>query len=305
MKTSGKIILVSKGVILLFLLWFFLLKGSALFASPKLRVVCTFYPLYLFTRNVVGDQADVSVELLLPPDMGCPHDYALTPGDIKKISRADLVIVNGLGLETFLSSAQRKFFSTIKIVEATHGGEPIRSHAEIKDDEHQHHNFNPHLFASPKMAVIYTDNIARALSLADSNGIYKKNAEQFIARLKKLDLKLRAAASEAGNKRVVIFHDSLEYLLRDAGLEITGIIQSKQLSAKEVVHIISEIKKNRPAAIFSDPQYSTRMVEMISRETKVPYYILDPVASGVGYDPGYYEAVMRKNIDTLRRALKE
>ncbi len=84
----------------------FLFCGSPVLASPKLRVVSTFFHLYLFTKNVVGDQSGVLAELLLPASMGCPHDYSLSPGDIKKISRADLVIVNGLRMEEFLASSE-------------------------------------------------------------------------------------------------------------------------------------------------------------------------------------------------------
>jgi ABC-type Zn uptake system ZnuABC Zn-binding protein ZnuA len=286
-------------VLLSFLFW-----GTTVFASPKRRIVCTFFPLYIFTKNVVGNQPGLSVELLLPPELGCPHDYALTPGDVKKIFMADLVIVNGLGMETFLSSPEWERIKKVKIVEAAKGGEAIHFHTGDEQDKH-HILFNPHLFASPRRAEVYIRNIEKSLSLADpSNRIYKKNAGEFIARLEKLGLDLKEVVKGAPNKKVVLFHESLEYLLLDAGLDIINIVKpERELSVRETIRLIQQIKKSRPVAIFSDSQYRVKVAKMISDETGVSHFMLDSLASGAGFQPGYYESVMQKNIQTIRRAL--
>jgi zinc transport system substrate-binding protein len=67
-----------------------------------LRVVCTILPVYILTLNVVGQIPGVAVKLLLPPHQGCPHDYDLTPSDLIKLSQADIIVANGLGMEEFL-----------------------------------------------------------------------------------------------------------------------------------------------------------------------------------------------------------
>ena len=71
-------------------------------AEPKVRVLATTYPVYLLTRAVAQTSPDVQVDLLIPAQTGCPHDYALTPKDMQKLSKANVVIINGLGMESFL-----------------------------------------------------------------------------------------------------------------------------------------------------------------------------------------------------------
>ena len=86
-------------------------------AAEPLRVLASFLPMEIFTRNVVGDAPGVTVESMLPASMGCPHDYALTPGDMKKIASADLFVANGLGMEEFLGEPVRRANPKIRIVE--------------------------------------------------------------------------------------------------------------------------------------------------------------------------------------------
>lgn len=73
----------------------------------KLRIVCTFLPVYVFALNVVGDDPQVDVQLMVDRDVGCPHSYSLTGRDLKLISRADLLLANGLGAEPFLHQLLR------------------------------------------------------------------------------------------------------------------------------------------------------------------------------------------------------
>jgi len=108
----------------------------------KLRIVCTFLPVYVFTQNVVGDIPDVDVQLLVDRDVGCPHSYSLTGRDLKLISRADLVVANGLGAEPFLSELLRSR-RDLKIVTISDdcdliGGETANAHAGCSHDHAAH-----------------------------------------------------------------------------------------------------------------------------------------------------------------------
>ena len=80
---------------------FFAVAGASA-AEPKVRVLATTYPVYLITRAVTQSSPDVQVDLLIPAQTGCPHDYALTPKDMQKLAKARIVVINGLGLEAFL-----------------------------------------------------------------------------------------------------------------------------------------------------------------------------------------------------------
>ena len=76
--------------------------SGAVAAEAKVRVLATTYPVYLITRAVTQSSPDVQVDLLIPAQTGCPHDYALTPRDMQKLAKARIVVINGLGLEAFL-----------------------------------------------------------------------------------------------------------------------------------------------------------------------------------------------------------
>ena len=80
---------------------FFAVTNAAA-AEPKVRVLATTFPVYLITRAVTQNSPDVQVDLLIPAQTGCPHDYALTPKDMQKLAKARIVVINGLGLEAFL-----------------------------------------------------------------------------------------------------------------------------------------------------------------------------------------------------------
>lgn len=112
----------------------------------ELDVLCSFYPIYQFTKNVVGDAPRVNVQLMLPPEMGCPHDYDLTPEDMKKIATADVYVMNGAGLEAFSvdqilkANADVVVIDTSKNIEHLHAEHEHHDHDDhdAKDDDHDH-----------------------------------------------------------------------------------------------------------------------------------------------------------------------
>jgi ABC-type Zn uptake system ZnuABC Zn-binding protein ZnuA len=73
-------------------------------ATPQLRILASTFPIYQITRNVTRDVEGIALELMIPAALGCPHDYVLTPQDMDKLAKADLLIINGLGMEEFLGS---------------------------------------------------------------------------------------------------------------------------------------------------------------------------------------------------------
>lgn len=95
-------------------------------------VLCSFFPVYLFTKNVVGDRSNISVGLMLPAEMGCPHDYDLRPEDVKKIQQADLFILNGAGLEQFTPAQIKNANPKAVIVDSS------VNVVGLKQDDHDH-----------------------------------------------------------------------------------------------------------------------------------------------------------------------
>lgn len=181
--------------------------SGAVAAEGKVRVLATTYPVYLITRAVTQSSPDVQVDLLIPAQTGCPHDYALTPRDMQKLAKARIVVINGLGLEAFLEkplAAAGKFTvvdsskgvkaivedhdedqhaapggaesahkdghdhaATAKGHEAGQESGQEAGHDHGTEHGHDHGGVNPHAFASPMQAAIMARNIGRGLAAAE------------------------------------------------------------------------------------------------------------------------------------------
>jgi zinc transport system substrate-binding protein len=287
-------------------------------SGKPLRVVCTILPIYCLTLNVVGQTPGVQVELLLPPQQGCPHDYDLTPGDLIKMARADILVANGLGMEEFLGQFLKQTKVKIPVILAAEKVEPILNRpvtersepGKTKKDPHHDHIdlLNGHAWVSPKEAAIMVRTIAEGLSLKDPVHArdYGLNARQYAKKLEGIFEEMRSVVSRAKNKKCVAFHDILAYLARDAGFEIVGVIQSQlgvEPSPKHLARLVEKIRGHQAAAIFSEPQYSDKMAQVLSRESGVPVFELDPVATGKAA-ADTYEKTMRKNLTILQTAFK-
>jgi ABC-type Zn uptake system ZnuABC Zn-binding protein ZnuA len=269
-------------------------------AADPLRVLTSFLPMEIFTRNVVGDAPGVTVVSMLPASMGCPHDYALTPGDMKKIASADLFVVNGYGMEEFLGEPVLRANPKIRIAETARAVPPIH-------DGHGHGDVNPHTWVSPRNAILQVREIEKALSAARpvSAGAFRRNADAYISRLSALAEEFEAAAKTFRRRNIVTFHNVFDYLARDLGLTVVGEIETapgQEPSAGEIRNLSRTIRERKVPVVFSEPQYSPKLAEALAREAGVPVRVLDPVSTG---SPSLtaYETAMRRNLSTLKEAL--
>ena len=309
--------------------------SGAVAAEAKVRVLATTYPVYLITRAVTQNSPDVQVDLLIPAQTGCPHDYALTPKDMQKLAKANIVVINGLGLEAFLekplaAAGKITVIDSSKgvnaIVEdhdedqhAAHGGadkahkdnhdhaaaaghehEHDQAHEHGHDHGHDHGGVNPHAFASPMQAAIMARNIGRGLAAAEP--VAAKNcpevAEAYAARLESVGKRLAAVGANAANKNVVALHDGMAYLVRDAGLNLVDVIQEDeeaQPSAARLLDLVKKIKESKPVVLIGEPQYSEKPVRALSAETGVPAVQLDSLASGLTNVPLDYYETVMAN----------
>ena len=295
-----------------FLLAFLLAFAPPVRAAEPLRVLTSFLPMEIFTRNVVGDTPGVTVESMLPASMGCPHDYALTPGDMKKIASADLFIANGFGMEEFLGEPVRRANPKIRIVETARGIRPIRGGDVGPSGEGGGKgpgpgDVNPHTWVSPRNAILQVREIEKALSAARpaDAAAFRRNADAYVSRLSALAEEFEAAAKTFRRRNIVTFHNVFDYLARDIGLTVVGKIETapgQEPSAGEIRNLSRTIRERKVPAVFSEPQYSPKLAEALAGEAGVPVRVLDPVATG---SPGVtsYEDAMRQNLSTLREAL--
>ncbi len=287
-------------------------------AAEKL-VLCTTFPIYQITRNVAHGRDGIRVDLLLPAMLGCPHHYALTTRDMRKLASAAVLVINGLGMEEFLGEPLQRANPSIRVISSSEGIEDLIWYAH-NDDCRQatahgcDHDLicragvNPHLFASPRMSARLAANIAGALSVEDPEGadLYIANAAAYAGRMQALTDEMTELAGSLGNNRIVQPHGILDYLARDIGLKIVAVTQphGREPSAAEMLDIVRTVREKRAGAIFTEPQYSSRVGRTIAKETGIPAAVLDPAASGPEAAPlDYFDKVMRKNMETLRATL--
>jgi zinc transport system substrate-binding protein len=287
-------------------------------APGGFKVLCSFLPVYVFAQNVVGDTPGVQVDLLLSPDLGCPHDYALRPGDLIRINRADLVIVNGLGaepfMETLLANKPRDRVLTIadetdalavEPEDADHDQETEAGHA----GHHHHDKYNPHVWASPIQAAREVRTLARKLAAADPVHAerYRANAELYAKRLESLAERMKAAAKGFKSRNIVTFHDAFAYLARDLDLNVVATLAidpQNGASANQMAELDRIIRQQNVAAVFYEPAYSDATAKTLARQTGVPAFPLNPFNYVKGApDMTAYERVMEENLRILEQAL--
>jgi zinc transport system substrate-binding protein len=297
----------------------FLITGEAFATDKQLNVLCSTFPVYQITRNVAQGRTGLNVELMLPATLGCPHDYSLTPKDMQKISKADVLVINGLGMEEFLGAPVKKANRSIRVIDSSAGIGNLLKFSEENHDEghheknhehgHHHDGINPHLFASPLMCGLLAESIAQGLSKNDPKGagIYSKNAKAYKLKMDRLAEEFTSQVKKLKNRNIVTQHGAFDYLARDTGLKIVAVLQShssQEPSASEMLSIVKKIKKYKAGAIYYEPQFSSKTPQVLSKEADIPAASLDPCSTGpenAGLD--YYEKVMRRNILTIKRTL--
>ncbi len=297
-----------------------LLLFSAVFISSAAEirnVCCTTFPLYLFTRNITEGCRNVNTELVIPPGTGCPHDYALTPRDMRKLGAEHLILVrNGLGLDDFILAPLRKMNPDAVVIDTSRGIDTLALDTPCRHEHghgHRHTARNPHLFASPFEAVRIVGNIAEGLAEADPANAarYRSNAAAYTAKLRRLceAFTENARRYQFEKRKIVTQHGVFDYLARNLNLPVFATITAEPesgITASEMTELAAKLKGKGIDVIYTEPQYSPRVAKTLARECGIPLASLDPVANGPADAPmDYYESTMRKNLEVLGKTLKK
>ena len=260
--------------------------------TEQLRVVTSFYPMYVAAMNVTGGCKSVILENLSEPQTGCLHDYQLTPEDMVLLSKADVFIINGGGIENFLSEVASRY-PNLTIIEA---GEGIEMSGE-----------NAHLWMDTEKYQKQVQNIAKGLSEVDETNkkIYQKNADAYCEQIADLTEEYRDTCNGNGQK-VVLFHEGLEYAANEWNMNdvyTLNLDEERQVSAGEVADVLSAIQKDGAKMILAERTYGEELAESVKKETNVPVVYLDTCVRGK-YEKDAYLKAMRSNLEALKEALQ-
>lgn len=277
-----------------------LLQGPAQAQARKpFRVVTTFTVIQDIAQNVAGDKA--IVESITKPGAEI-HDYQPTPLDIVRAQAADLVLWNGFNLERWFE----RFFENVKDVPGvvvTEGIDPIG----IADGPYTGKP-NPHAWMSPANALIYVENIRKALVKYDPANAeaYNRNATAYAAQIKALDepLRKRLSAIPEAQRWLVTSEGAFSYLTRDYKMKevyLWSINADEQGTPQQVRKVIDIVRKNNIPVVFSESTISDRAAKQVSRETGARYggvLYVDSLSAASGPVPTYLD-LLKVTVETI------
>jgi zinc/manganese transport system substrate-binding protein len=249
--------------------------GTAASAEKKLNVVATFSILGDLAKNVGGDRVEVTT--LVGPN-GDVHVYEPTPADARAVGGADVVVVNGLGLEGWIDRLIKTSGYQGPVVVASQGVKPRQMAAEELEQGAKHGPLmlDPHAWQDVDNALLYVQNIAKGLEKVDpaSASVYRANAEAYTAKLGELDRWVRKEFSgiPRQKRRMITTHDAFGYFGAAYGITIispVGFSTENEASAGDIANLIKQIRREKVTAIFMENVSDPRLMEQVAKESGV------------------------------------
>jgi ABC-type Zn uptake system ZnuABC Zn-binding protein ZnuA len=280
-------------------------------AEKKLTVVTTVAPITSMVENVGGDKIHLSG--IIPEGMNS-HTFEPVPSDIKILTQAELLIVNGLALElptlNLARANMKKDAALLPLGDKTITvQEYVYDFSFPKDRGHP----NPHLWLNPQHAMRYTALIRDELVRFDptNKSTYEANADAFLKKLEMLDRAIEESVKTIPerNRRLLTYHDSWPYFARRYGFQIIGAVQPSDFSdpsPREVKRLIDQIRQEKVPAVFGSEVFPSPVLEQIARESKTSYIdkLRDDELPGRPGDPQHsYIGMMIENLTMMFEAL--
>lgn len=290
-----------------------LLLGLALQAHGAVRpkVLATFVPLTAHALAIAGPDADV--EQLLPASSGA-HDYQPRPSDAARVAGADLIILNGLGLEAWLEPmlVHRKEHAVLvdtsagmrMSLVADEGGCPHCSAAAA----HDHAGGNPHVWLDPSHAISQASVIAEALAKIDpaKAPAYRHRFQEYAERIRALEARGQELLAFAAGRHLVTLHDAFPYLARRFGLVAGPVLErfpGRDPSPREIAAVIDAVREAGVGVVFTEAGRDSGLLRVVARETGARIETLDTLESGEASAEAYLVR-MGANLDLLATALR-
>jgi len=266
--------------------------------EAALKVVSSTEVLADLVRPVAGERAQV---IALVPSGADPHTYEPVPSQVVDITQADLLLLNGLGLEeTLIDVIKSNVRSGVPVIEMS-AGLPVL-------DAGGQGTGNPHLWLNVRYAMHYVEVARDALIDVDPEGgdEYRANAQEYLADLAELDQEVEEAIASipAERRKLVTFHDAFPYLAERYGLEVVGVVvrsPGREPSAGDVADLARKISAEDVPAVFKEPQFSARVLELAAEDAGVEVCTLYTDALQGEVDT--YIELMQHNADELVRCL--
>lgn len=282
--------------------------------KEDLTIVTTFYPIYDFTKEIVGDEGNV--KLLIPAGTE-PHDFEPSAKERAEISDADVFVYNSSDMEFFVDSLKDSVDSKQTLmIEAAKGIDRLESqeadeHEESEEGHDHAHEYDPHVWLDPVLAIKEVRTIAGELGekYPDKKEIFTKNADAYIKKLEALGQKYSEELKNATNRTFVTQHAAFAYLANQYNLEqvaISGVSPDQEPTPSRLAELKEFVKKNNIKVIYFEENASSKVAETLSNETGVKLEVLNPLESLTNEQikaGENYISVMEKNLEALKESI--
>lgn len=265
--------------------------------EEQVDIAATTLPVYEFTARLC-EGTGITVGRVVTENVSCLHDYSLQTKQVRLLEGAELVVVNGAGLEDFLelSPDARIIDASLQI--------SLLCPAGAHDHEHGHtHESDPHIWLDPANAQIMAQNIYTGLCGAypEFEEIFSSNLQILAQELNQLHSYGKESLSQLSCRQLITFHDGFSYFADAFGLTVLEAVEEEsgsEASAAELIDLIGLVSKHNIDAIFIERNGSVSAADIIAAETGASVYTLDMAMSGESYFTAMYH-----NIDTIKEAL--
>lgn len=279
--------------------------------AEKLKVVTTVAPLTNIVKNIGGER--IVLHGMIPEGTDS-HTFEPAPSDIKYLAEADLLIFNGLTLETptekLAQANKKKTAKSLKLGDNTISRKQWVFDFSFPESEG---NPNPHLWLNVSYAVRYGELIRDALISLDpvGKGYYEKRSEEYLERLKRLDDAVAKvmATIPPQNRKLLTYHDSWAYFCPRYGCKVIGAIQPSSFSEpspRDVARLIDQLKAEKVPAVFGSEVFPSKVLNQIGKEAGVKYIstLRDDDLPGEASAPEHtYIGMMTEDARTMANSL--
>ena len=280
--------------------------GAHTATAKTLKVGITLHPYYSFVASIVGDRAEIVP--LIDADAN-PHGYAPQPADMIRITSMDVLVVNGIGHDTWAfeildASGMR---DKLTLIYANDGVSLI----PVAGDPSGAKVVNPHTFISTTAAIQQVYSIARKLGELDPENaaFFRDNGRRYALEIRKLRAEFDAQISDANlaQFRCATMHSGYDYILQELGLQVTAVIEPRhgvEPTARQLAETIDRIKAADVNVLFAEKYFASKLSDTIREATGVKMYSISHISSGE-YTPDKFIDEMRENLTTLATAINE
>ena len=277
-----------------------LLTGCGTNPEPA-QIAATTLPVYEFTSRLCAG-TDITVCRLITESVSCLHDYTLNVSQVRAAEAAELIVINGAGLEEFMED----LFHDKELLNSSDGMVLMECEEETDHDHNHHghhHEVDSHIWLSPENAKLMAENICTGLCVRYPKyaDIFQTNLQILLVDMDALQAYGEAELSTLACQELITFHDGFSYLANSFGLTILEAVEEEsgsEASAAELKHLIELTREHHLPAIFIETNGSDSAASVIARETGVVTYTLDMAMAGNSWFDAMYH-----NIDTIKEAL--